>query len=69
MRNAILLSQFDVAEVQLIYKSKLPASQRKKITWLQLCQKTHFLQKKVATLVFMEPIRLILRISEGFRMS
>jgi hypothetical protein len=32
MRNAILLSQFDVAEVQLIYKSKLPASQRKKIT-------------------------------------
>jgi hypothetical protein len=46
MRNAILLSQFDVAEVQLIYKSKLPASQRKKITWLQLCQKTHFLQKK-----------------------
>jgi DNA repair protein RadC len=32
MKNAILLSQFDVAEVQLIYKSKLPASQRKKIT-------------------------------------
>ena len=46
MKNAILLSQFDVAEAQLIYKSKLPASQRKKITWLQLCQKTHFLQKK-----------------------
>jgi len=33
MKNAILLSQFDVAEVQLIYKSKLPASQRKKITF------------------------------------
>jgi DNA repair protein RadC len=32
MKNAILLSQFDVAEVQLIYKSKVPASQRRKIT-------------------------------------
>ena len=32
MKNSILLSQFDVAEVQLIYKSKLPASQRVKIS-------------------------------------
>jgi hypothetical protein len=46
MRNAILLSQFDVAELQLISKSKLQASQRKKITWLQLLQKTRFFKFK-----------------------
>jgi DNA repair protein RadC len=32
MRKAIQLSMFDVAEVELIYKSKVPASQRRKIT-------------------------------------
>jgi DNA repair protein RadC len=32
MKNAIQLSQFDVAEVQLIYKSKVPASRRVKIS-------------------------------------
>jgi DNA repair protein RadC len=32
MKNAIQLSMFGVAEVQLIYKSKVPASQRRKIT-------------------------------------
>jgi len=32
MKNAIQLSMFNVAEVQLIYKSKVPASQRRKIT-------------------------------------
>jgi DNA repair protein RadC len=32
MKNAIQLSMFGVAEVQLIYKSKVPASQRRKIS-------------------------------------
>jgi DNA repair protein RadC len=32
MKNTIQLSMFNVAEVQLIYKSKVPASQRRKIT-------------------------------------
>ena len=32
MKNAIQLSMFDVAEVQLIYKSKVPPSQRRKIS-------------------------------------
>ena len=31
MKNAIQLSMFNVAEVQLIYKSKVPASQRRSI--------------------------------------
>jgi len=32
MKNANLLSQFDVAEVELIYRSKIPPSQRRRIT-------------------------------------
>ena len=32
MKNTIQLSMFNLAEVQLIYKSKVPASQRRKIT-------------------------------------
>jgi DNA repair protein RadC len=32
MKNAIQISMLGVAEVQLIYKSKVPASQRKKIS-------------------------------------
>ena len=32
MKNTIQLSMFNVAEVQLTYKSKVPASQRRKIT-------------------------------------
>ena len=32
MKNAILLSEFNVSEVELVYKSKVPASQRRKIT-------------------------------------
>jgi hypothetical protein len=32
--------------------------------WLQLCQKNHFLQKKVTTLSSLEFVQFILRISE-----
>jgi DNA repair protein RadC len=38
MKPTILLSELDVSEVQLIYKSKVPASQRKKIS----CSKDAF---------------------------
>lgn len=32
MKTAVLLSEFNVSEVHLIYKSKIPPSQRRKIS-------------------------------------
>jgi DNA repair protein RadC len=61
MKNAtIKLSMFDVAEVELIYKSKVPASQRRKITCSKDAKEVFIENWNPDTLDYVEEFKILL---------
>lgn len=61
MKNAtIQLSMFDVAEVELIYKSKVPASQRRKITCSRDAKEVFIENWNPDTLEYFEEFKVLL---------
>ena len=60
MKNAIQLSMFDVAEVELIYKSKVPPSQRRKITCSRDAKEVFMENWNVETIQFFEEFKILL---------
>jgi DNA repair protein RadC len=60
MKNSIQLSMFDVAEVELIYKSKVPPSQRRKITNSKDAKEVFMENWNDNTLQFFEEFKILL---------
>ena len=60
MKNAIQLSMFNVSEIQLIYKSNTPPSQRRKITCSKDAKDVFIENWNDDTLQFYEEFKILL---------
>lgn len=60
MRKTIQLSMFDVAEVKLIYKSKVPPSQRRKISCSRDAKEVFIENWNPDTLDYVEEFKILL---------
>ena len=60
MKNVIQLSMFGVAEIELIYKSKVPPSQRRKITCSQDAKEVFLENWNDDTLQYYEEFKILL---------